>query len=122
LPVTSNSFTGQPSIFAAGERTLRAAKGEQRLGQRRHDESEFKEPLPNCDREGDTPYSVLAVDDEASVRQLIRLLIDTDERFTLFGTAHDGRQALDRVEERCPDAIVCDIRMPGMNGLEALPT
>jgi DNA-binding NarL/FixJ family response regulator len=67
------------------------------------------------------PYSVLAVDDEASVRQLIRLLIDTDERFTLFGTAHDGRQALDRVEERCPDAIVCDIRMPGMNGLEALP-
>jgi NarL family two-component system response regulator LiaR len=67
------------------------------------------------------PYSVLAVDDEPSIRQLIRLLIDTDERFTLFGTAHDGREALDQVEKRCPDAIVCDIRMPGMNGLEALP-
>jgi len=67
------------------------------------------------------PYSVMAVDDEASVRLLIRLLIDTDERFTLFGTAHDGGQALDRVEVRCPDVIVCDIRMPGMNGLEALP-
>ena len=67
------------------------------------------------------PYSVLVVDDEASVRQLIGLLIETDERFTLFGTAPDGRRALDRVEERCPDAIVCDIRMPGMSGLEALP-
>jgi DNA-binding NarL/FixJ family response regulator len=67
------------------------------------------------------PYSVLAVDDEPSIRQLIRLLIDTDERFTLFGTAHDGREALEQVEKRCPDAIVCDIRMPGMNGLEALP-
>jgi YesN/AraC family two-component response regulator len=61
------------------------------------------------------PYSVLAVDDQPSVRQLMRLLIDTDDRFTLIGTARDGRQALDRVEKRCPDAIVCDIRMPGMN-------
>jgi YesN/AraC family two-component response regulator len=48
------------------------------------------------------PYSVLAVDDEASVRQLIRLLIDTDERFTLFGTAHDGRQASTRLRSGVP--------------------
>jgi CheY-like chemotaxis protein len=67
------------------------------------------------------PYSVLGVDDEASVRQLMRLVIDTDDRFTLHGTAHDGRDALGQIENQCPDAIVCDLRMPGMDGWEALP-
>lgn len=67
------------------------------------------------------PYSVLVVDDEAPVRHLLRLLIDIDDRFTLHATAHDGRDALSRIEDRCPDGIVCDLRMPGMDGWEALP-
>jgi CheY-like chemotaxis protein len=67
------------------------------------------------------PYSVLVVDDDGSIRDLLELWFDDDTRFTMFGTAPEGGKALDMVQTSCPDAIVCDINMPGMNGIEALP-
>jgi two-component system, chemotaxis family, protein-glutamate methylesterase/glutaminase len=67
------------------------------------------------------PFFVLVVDDDPSVLHLLTLLIETDTRLALAGTATDGRAALDTVQHGCPDAIVCDVRMPGMDGLQALP-
>ena len=68
------------------------------------------------------PYSVLAVDDQLPVLQLLTLGIESDVRLRLAGIATDGHAAIRWVSQQCPDAIICDVRMPGLGGLEALPT
>ena len=67
-------------------------------------------------------WSVLVVDDEANYRSLLSVLIESDPRLTLFGTAENGQTALETVEQRCPDAIILDVRMPVLDGMTALPT
>ena len=60
--------------------------------------------------------SILVVDDEKAVREsLDRALRLEGYRVRLAG---DGREALDRVQEDGPDAIVLDLMMPGVDGLE----
>jgi two-component system, OmpR family, response regulator MprA len=60
--------------------------------------------------------SILVVDDEKPVREsLDRALRLEGYRVRLAG---DGREALDRVQEDGPDAIVLDLMMPGVDGLE----
>jgi DNA-binding NarL/FixJ family response regulator len=71
--------------------------------------------------EGDEPYSVLAVDDQPQVLQLLTLWIRGDSRLRLAGTASDGHSAIRWVSQECPDAIICDVTMPRLGGLEALP-
>jgi DNA-binding NarL/FixJ family response regulator len=66
-------------------------------------------------------YTVLAVDDDAMLLWMLTALIEQDPRLGVFGTAGDGREAVERVRQGCPDSIVCDVRMPVMDGLEALP-
>ena len=70
---------------------------------------------------GGKPYTVLAVDDQLPVLQLLTLSIENDVRLRLAGIASDGHAAIRSVSKECPDAIICDVRMPGMGGLEALP-
>lgn len=71
--------------------------------------------------EAGEPYSVLAVDDQPQVLQLLTLWVQSDARLRLAGTASDGRSAVERAAEECPDAIICDVTMPRLGGLEALP-
>jgi two-component system response regulator (stage 0 sporulation protein F) len=61
---------------------------------------------------------VLVVDDDDSIRFLLKeeLLSDGHD----VRTAADGISALRAVEERQPDVVVLDIKMPGMSGLEVL--
>lgn len=66
-------------------------------------------------------YRVLVVDDEPAVRHVLSVLIEIDPQLTLAGTAGDGVEALGAVERSCPDAVICDARMPIMGGLEVLP-
>jgi CheY-like chemotaxis protein len=73
-----------------------------------------------CDAES-APLSVLVVDDQPSIVQLLRLWIDDDGRFVLAGTAADGRAAVLEAAVECPDAVICDMDMPGMNGAEVIP-
>lgn len=61
---------------------------------------------------------VLLVDDNADVRYLTRLTIETESRLVV-GEATNGIEALDVVEDLQPDAVVIDLRMPLMDGLEA---
>lgn len=63
--------------------------------------------------------TILVVDDDEAIRTLLQEeLSDEGYRVILAGNARD---ALKKVEEEALDLVILDIRMPGMDGLEALP-
>jgi CheY-like chemotaxis protein len=65
--------------------------------------------------------SAVVVDDDADVRALLsRFLTDTG-RVSVVGEAADGRRAIEVVAAADPDVVLLDVRMPVMDGLEALP-
>ncbi|MEV0375825.1 response regulator transcription factor [Streptomyces sp. NPDC050636] len=59
------------------------------------------------------------MDDEALVRQGIRLVLESDDAITVVAEATDGSQAVDIARRHQPDVALVDIRMPGMDGLAA---
>lgn len=63
---------------------------------------------------------VLIADDAPDIRLLLRMYL-TDSRFEVVGEAGDGVQAVRLVEEHRPDAVILDLAMPEMDGLEAIP-
>jgi DNA-binding NarL/FixJ family response regulator len=67
------------------------------------------------------PISIILADDQAEVRKALRRALDIDGRFSIVAEAWDGSEALDRVALLKPDALVLDMAMPNMDGLEALP-
>lgn len=63
--------------------------------------------------------TVLLVDDQALLRMGFRLVIESEPDLEVVGEASDGRVALDQVAALAPDVVVMDVRMPGMDGIEA---
>lgn len=66
-----------------------------------------------------TPIRVLLVDDDASIRSSLRMLIDNESGMTIAGEAADGAEAIDLASSYRPDVVLMDVQMPRMNGLEA---
>ena len=62
---------------------------------------------------------VLVVDDNPDVRYLTRLTLDESESCHVVGEAANGAEAIEAAEKLQPDAVVIDLRMPLMDGLEA---
>jgi len=62
--------------------------------------------------------NVLVVDDEGDSREFIARFLDRSGHHVT--SAHDGRDALARLLEGTPDAVVLDVRMPRMDGLDLL--
>lgn len=62
---------------------------------------------------------VLVVDDHAVVRGGLEQLLATADGIELVGTASDGQEAIDRVEEVGPDVVLMDLSMPVLDGIEA---
>jgi DNA-binding NarL/FixJ family response regulator len=62
---------------------------------------------------------LLIVDDQELVRTGFRLFLETQEGFEVVGEAGDGREAIERAKELRPDVVLMDVRMPGMDGVEA---
>jgi DNA-binding NarL/FixJ family response regulator len=67
------------------------------------------------------PISVFLVDDVEELRELIRLGMEEDPGFEIVGEAGDGRTALEGIAETRPAAVLLDLSMPDMDGLEAIP-
>ncbi|HLA15186.1 MAG TPA: response regulator transcription factor [Gemmatimonadaceae bacterium] len=65
---------------------------------------------------------IVVADDHATVRQGLKLLIDSQSDMTVVGEAADGSGVLEQVGTLKPDIVVMDISMPGMNGLVATRT
>jgi DNA-binding NarL/FixJ family response regulator len=63
--------------------------------------------------------SVLIADDQDLVREGLRMLLEAEPDLAVTGEAGDGGQALARAALLDPDVILMDVRMPGMNGIEA---
>ena len=63
---------------------------------------------------------VLLCDDEPNYRFLLRAVLEP-EGVEIVGEAGDGRACLDALDDAEPDLILLDVRMPGMDGMEALP-
>ena len=62
---------------------------------------------------------VLIVDDQALVRAGFRMILDAQPDLEVVGEAADGSTAIDAVRTLRPDVVLMDIRMPGVDGIEA---
>lgn len=62
--------------------------------------------------------SVLIVDDSRVVRKALCQLFAGEAEFDVCGEAENGREAIERARQLCPDLIVTDLSMPVMNGIE----
>jgi YesN/AraC family two-component response regulator len=64
---------------------------------------------------------VLLADDQALVRAGFRALLDAEPDIEVVGEANDGAEAARLAAATRPDVVLMDIRMPGVDGLEATP-
>lgn len=62
---------------------------------------------------------LLIADDHPVFRQGLRAMLDSNDEFEVIGEAADGDEALGRTLELQPDVVLMDLRMPGLNGIDA---
>ena len=62
---------------------------------------------------------VLLADDHPVVREGLRTMLSTAADIEVVAEACDGLEAIEKVNESCPDVVLMDLRMPNLDGLEA---
>ncbi|MDD4096584.1 MAG: response regulator transcription factor [Oscillospiraceae bacterium] len=63
--------------------------------------------------------TMILADDDAIIREGLKMIIETQPDITLIGMARDGREAVDLCRQLRPDVIMLDIRMPVLDGIDA---
>lgn len=63
--------------------------------------------------------TVVIADDDAIIREGLRLMIDAQEDIRVLGAGKDGQEAVSLCRDHRPDVVLLDIRMPGMDGIAA---
>ncbi|GEL47565.1 DNA-binding response regulator [Cellulomonas hominis] len=66
-----------------------------------------------------TPIPVLLADDQAMIRLGLRMILDHEPDLAVVAEAADGEQAVTLAREHRPAVVLMDIRMPGLDGIEA---
>jgi DNA-binding NarL/FixJ family response regulator len=66
------------------------------------------------------PFRILLADDHEVVRAGLRALLEEQQGWEVVAEAVDGREAVEKATKLKPDAVVIDIAMPSLNGLEAV--
>ena len=61
---------------------------------------------------------ILIVDDNVRIRELLRMLVETNTPFKVCGEAENGAEAIKMAKELRPDLVLLDLTMPGMSGTE----
>jgi DNA-binding NarL/FixJ family response regulator len=64
-------------------------------------------------------HRILIVDDSAIIRRSLRICIEQNTSWEVCGEAENGKLAVQKVRDLCPDVVILDWQMPVMNGLEA---
>ena len=77
------------------------------------------EASPKNAAESQREISCLIVDDHEVVREGLRLALSRAPHIRVIGEASDGESAVNLADRRRPDVVIMDVRMPGMDGLEA---
>lgn len=67
-----------------------------------------------------SPIRVLIVDDHPVVRVGLQTMLDSESSISVIGTADSAKSALMQVEKDTPDVVLMDLRMPEMDGTEAI--
>ncbi len=62
---------------------------------------------------------VIICDDQAIIRDGLELLLKLESDIEVVGLAPNGFEAVEMVEQKSPDLVLMDLKMPGMNGVEA---
>ena len=62
---------------------------------------------------------ILLCDDQAVIRDGMEMLLQLEKDFQMVGSAQDGFEAVELAAKTQPDLILMDLKMPGMNGIEA---
>jgi DNA-binding NarL/FixJ family response regulator len=62
---------------------------------------------------------IVLADDNDTVRQLIKALLETRSEWQVVGEAKNGREAIEKTRELNPDVAIVDFSMPEMNGIDA---
>jgi DNA-binding NarL/FixJ family response regulator len=66
-----------------------------------------------------TAVRILLVDDQPLLRTGFKLILEAEHDLTIVGEAGDGAAAVEATRTLMPDVVLMDIRMPGMDGIEA---
>src|SRR5690242_8505544 len=67
----------------------------------------------------DSPVQVLVVDDQAVFRAVLRDLVNSLDGMAVAAEAASGEEALEAAGRLRPQLVVMDVRMPGMDGIDA---
>jgi DNA-binding NarL/FixJ family response regulator len=63
--------------------------------------------------------TIVVADDEALLRGAFRTMLETEDDLKVVGEAADGNAAIEEARLRKPDVVLMDVRMPGLDGIEA---
>ena len=67
-----------------------------------------------------TPIKILIADDHPVVRECLSAMLGKEKDFQVVGEAENGVEAVNKAKELQPDIILMDLRMPELDGVEAM--